>query len=186
MKSAWSTPCLEHPFVSRHHAQLALDPAGSFRLRDTGSRNGTLANGLLLKGTEVVHPGTLVITIGPYTLTALSEALPEDATVSVQVDPPVKPRRVTVDRDLRLVRVDGRVVIPKLSVLEYRLLEILDTAAPAAVASQVIGDHVWGEGQWDAYMLHNLLGRLRKKLAEGTGTSEELLVSIPGFGYRLG
>jgi DNA-binding winged helix-turn-helix (wHTH) protein len=51
------------------------------------------------------------------------------------------------------------------------------------VPNQELADSIWGEGQWDVYMLHNLVRRVRRKIAEVT--EDEVIVTVPGAGYRL-
>jgi DNA-binding response OmpR family regulator len=66
---------------------------------------------------------------------------------------------------------------------EFALLERLARAAPNVVPNQDLADSIWGEGQWDVYMLHNLVRRVRRKIGEVT--ADEVLVTVPGAGYRL-
>ena len=64
-------------------------------------------------------------------------------------------------------------------------LDTLESAAPNLVESRALGDSVWEPGQWDAYMLHNLIRRVRRKMEESLGDSPDLIVTVPGVGYRL-
>jgi ABC-type multidrug transport system ATPase subunit/pSer/pThr/pTyr-binding forkhead associated (FHA) protein len=57
---------LDHPTVSRLHAEVRLSPAGPL-LRDLGSSNGTFLNGALITGPHPLAPRD-VVQIGPYKL----------------------------------------------------------------------------------------------------------------------
>lgn len=175
---------LYHPMVSRRHALLSLDGSGRFHLRDLNSKNGTIVNGQLVQGGEIAQAGALSILVGPFALTALRRGLPDDETVPAGLL--AATRRIVLDRGLRQVRRDGRALSTVLGDLEYRLVNVLDAAAPNVVPRDTLADEIWGEGQWDVYMLHNLIRRVRKKLQEGTGEEQEFIVTVPGHGYRLG
>lgn len=78
---------LEHPLVSRHHADLQVDPQGLV-ITDLGSANGTLigADRLLPNQPRVIAPG-VAVHIGPFTLIFQSAAL----TPELPEPPPVTP-----------------------------------------------------------------------------------------------
>ena len=57
---------LDHPTVSRLHAEVRLTTAGPL-LRDLGSSNGTFLNGALISGARPLSPRD-VVQIGPYKL----------------------------------------------------------------------------------------------------------------------
>jgi serine phosphatase RsbU (regulator of sigma subunit) len=64
---------LESTAVSRQHAEIARDPAsGRWRLRDLGSRNGTLVNGLAVRD-HLLAPGD-IIRIGSFDLALIDPA----------------------------------------------------------------------------------------------------------------
>jgi DNA-binding response OmpR family regulator len=56
---------------------------------------------------------------------------------------------------------------------------------PNLVTNTALGDRLWGKGQWDTYMLHNLVRRVRRKLEEANLNGDELILTVPGVGYRL-
>ncbi len=68
---------LDHQLVSRHHADLQVDPQGLV-ITDLGSANGTLVGGdrLLPNQPRVIAPG-VAVHIGPFTLIFQSAAQPE-------------------------------------------------------------------------------------------------------------
>jgi DNA-binding response OmpR family regulator len=52
------------------------------------------------------------------------------------------------------------------------------------VPNQTISDAVWAR-PLDTYMLHNLVRRVRRKLEAKNLPADELIVSVPGGGYRV-
>jgi predicted component of type VI protein secretion system len=174
--------CLAHPLVSRQHAEVERLDDGRFAVRDLGSRNGTLVGSTMLHAGEVAMESEVVFQVGPYLITA-SRGGPEEDTITVE--PPLSPRRASLDRGIRTLNVDGQPVIPKVAGLEYRLLSALDAGAPNLVHNGPLGDAIWGEGQWDTYMLHNLVRRVRRKLEERELDADAILVTVPGVGYRF-
>lgn len=58
---------LDHPAVSRQHAEIIRQPDGSFIIRDLRSTNGTFVDGQRVVGSRPLARGS-VIQIGPYRL----------------------------------------------------------------------------------------------------------------------
>jgi pSer/pThr/pTyr-binding forkhead associated (FHA) protein len=173
---------LLHPLVSRNHAELSLQD-GNLVIRDLGSRNGTVVNDELVRDDVRYARGQAVLQIGPYVLRVADATLLADETFATPVSG--TSGRVVLDRDLRRLLVDGRVAVEGLTGLEFRLMDLLASSGRRLVSNQQIGDTLWGEGYWDAYMLHNLVHRVRRKLEQKGFPAEELIVSVPGSGYRV-
>jgi pSer/pThr/pTyr-binding forkhead associated (FHA) protein len=174
---------LVHPLVSRRHAELTLQDDGSFLVRDLGSRNGTVVNDEVLLQHERSVSAPAVVQVGPYLLRLTPSSLIADETLMVPRERRSGPR-VTLDRGLHVLQVDGKAVIEGLTGLEYRLIDVLTAADRRLVPNQQLGDALWGEGLWDAYMLHNLVRRVRRKLEDKGLPADELIASVPGGGYR--
>lgn len=175
-----NTVLLAHPMVSRHHARIeAAD--GGFVVEDLGSRNGTIVNGSTIAGRTAV-PDPATISIGPFVMGVSREGSDETWT-AVGSGKSFAPRTM-LDRATRQLHIDGALVLDTLSANEYALLDLLALRAPAVVERATVGDTVWGEGQWDVYMLHNLVSRIRKRIAQ-RGAWDEVIVTVPGIGYRL-
>ncbi len=174
---------LHYPTISRPHAEIESMTAGEFVVRDLNSRNGTIVNGSLIRGSEVVVNGRTTLQIGPYMLALLPGGDPDETLTATKhrADAP----RLKLDRGLRALTFGDAVVIERLSPLEYRFLDYLDSNAPNVVENSNLGDRLWGAGQWDVYMLHNLVRRFRRKLEEKEIDPEAHLVTVPGVGYRL-
>lgn len=175
---------LNNPLVSRKHVEILPQDDGRFAIRDLGSLNGTSVDGQTIRNDAVVVDGQAQLQLGPYMI-VVSRALGAD-TDTVMVPIHMRPARVSLDRGKRAALVDGQVVIESLAPLEYKVLDMLAAAAPSLVESRKLGDSVWEPGQWDAYMMHNLIRRLRRKLEAGVEDASELIITVQGAGYRLG
>lgn len=174
---------LQHPLVSRRHLEIERGDDGGIVLRDLGSKNGTLVQDQLLTGSFVVTSEPATLQVGPYMLSVSSEAPRGDLTMTQAATR--EQAVVQLDHNLHAVSVGGDRLEQRFSPQEFRLLEVLERAAPRAVRSEVIGDAVWGEGQWDTYMLHNLVRRVRRRFDGCSLPPEELIVTVPGVGYLL-
>lgn len=174
---------LSHPLVSRRHVELSLRDDGTFEVRDLASRNGTIVNDQPLRDEAAVVDGEARIQVGPYILVASPPASTISETLAF--DAPRLSRRTSLDKGSHSLAVDGKVVVERLTGLEYGLMEALTEASPNLLANTGLGDRLWGQGQWDTYMLHNLVRRVRRKLEEAGLNGEELIVTVPGVGYRL-
>lgn len=173
---------LADPFVSRQHIRITAELDG-FHVADLGSLNGSIVRGTKVDAAGMRLSWNDTITIGPY---VLSFEAPDKATA------PAGPKwatgsgllRVRLDRGRRELLVLGRPVLETLSQHELTLLDLLDNETHAVVSRSAIGDALWGEGQWDVYMLHNVISRLRRRLT-AAGVTEEMIITAPGQGYRL-
>lgn len=174
---------LTHPLVSRHHAELACTGKRRFLIRDLASRNGTTVNGHLLRDAATTLTGDVSVQVGPYLLLLAPPATDESDTVLFDTRSVVT--RLALDRGVHALILDGNVIVERLSGLEYRLLDALEAAAPNLVENKALGNAVWEAGQWDSYMLHNLVRRVRRKMEQSGVNTEDLIVSAPGVGYRL-
>jgi hypothetical protein len=174
---------LSHPLVSRRHVELSLLDDGNFEVRDLGSRNGTLVNDKPLSGAAAHVRGETRLQVGPYVLVAS----PPSTTISetLAFDAPRLSPRASLDKGAHSLSIDGNVVIERLTGLEFALVDALAASSPDLLPNTSLGDRLWGKGQWDTYMLHNLVRRVRRKLEESGYNGEELIVTVAGVGYRL-
>jgi pSer/pThr/pTyr-binding forkhead associated (FHA) protein len=171
---------LVDPVVSRLHAEIAVDGQG-WRVTDLGSSNGTRVDGVLVVDGSLAAGEGSTIAIGPF---LLSFRDPLGTTVHEALPLPVS-RTARLDRAARRLLIEGGVVLDPLTAHEYAFLDALDGHSSGAVTREALADAVWGAGQWDDYMLYNLVSRLRRRIAD-LGVAEDVLVTVPGFGYRLG
>ena len=175
---------LVHPLVSRQHAKIAMSDDESFLVEDLGSSNGTVVNDHMVKGGSRRVEGEASLQIGPYLLRLSPGSVIEEDTSLTSINR-APGGRVALDSGLRVLLVDGQPAVEGLTGLEYRLMEALTAAQPRLVPNQTLGDAVWGSGLWDTYMLHNLVRRVRRKLEAKNLPADELIVSVPGGGYRV-
>ena len=175
---------LVHPMVSRRHAEITFEESGCFLVSDLGSSNGTVINDELLQDASKRVEGRVVVQIGPYILRLSTNADVEAETfMADQRQQPLN--RVSLDRSQRVLIVDGKIAVERLTGLEFKLLEVLTDAESKLVENQALGDAVWGAGLWDTYMLHNLVRRVRRKLEEKNLEADEIIIGVPRAGYRV-
>lgn len=111
---------LDHPTVSRLHAEVRTTPAGA-TLRDLGSSNGTFVNGQLLAGTHPLVAGD-VVQIGPYKLvydqTGFAQYAPDG---NYRIDALRLSRRVTIGGGLGRLRGEAtkRTILSDVSLSVY-------------------------------------------------------------------
>jgi DNA-binding response OmpR family regulator len=93
--------------------------------------------------------------------------------------------RLSIDRDMRLVRMDGQIV--RLSTTEYRLLEYLVNNVNKAVRLQelvAITHDLEADAEEAGTLIRPLIRTVRRKLGYGAGMPS-CIESIRGYGYRL-
>lgn len=93
--------------------------------------------------------------------------------------PAVRTGGLEIDMGLRVVRVHDEPVI--LSPKEYDLLTALGLRLGEPVPHGALLKEVWGSERTDVQYLRVYIGQLRSRL----GDAGALIVSEPGFGYRL-
>lgn len=174
---------LAHPLVSRRHAEVEPISETEFTIRDLESRNATYVDGSALRGSSKTIGLEAVIQIGPYVLD-LRRPSNDDDTLLVR--PGDLSAHLKVDHDLRRILIDGHPADVRISQIEFQLLHQLESSFPRTLDSESLGNHLWGESQWDAYMLHNVISRLRRKLDGAGHDGAAMVVTVAGLGYRLG
>lgn len=98
-------------------------------------------------------------------------------------EPPEVPPRLKFEFDRRRALVDGKPV--KLSKNETAFLRKLHAAEGAPVDHRDLFVAVWGEGaEYDSQYVRVLAAQVRQKLGDDADRPE-LLVTVPGLGYRL-
>jgi len=99
---------------------------------------------------------------------------------------------LTLDPNRREIRV-GRGNVVSLTPLEARLLDYFMLNAGQVLTAEAIIDHVWGAEGGDRDMLRQLVRRLRGKMAQSAGLSDQdaetvhsaYIETVPGLGYGL-
>jgi hypothetical protein len=168
--------------VSRQHARIAVT-AETVTVEDLGSKNATLVDGVRAVGPVALSDGQK-LELGDVVLEFQVDA--PTVTVAAGRGGPAATRSdvLHVDRSRAAVRIRGAEV--ELPPKEYAALTLLFERAGQVVSKEDLALHVWPEYQGDVsdYNIHQVVSRLRKAI-EADATRPRLLITRPGFGYRL-
>src|SRR5689334_12328607 len=144
---------LDHGMVSRHHAEFTNDTArGQIRLKDLGSRNGTLVNGAAI-AEHVLEPGE-VVTIGPFRLSVQGMNFDRSRRARILAD--TSGTRFSRITDHHAPRVDAA-LLTTLSEFSQALLIEPDTAARERLLCQLLVNERF-RGRWAAVVRSPLAG----------------------------
>jgi len=168
---------LDYPYISRKHATIERTRQ-DYVLEDLGSTNGVEINGRRVSGMQVLAIGDQ-IQIGEVTITFQDEDRPVDTTVVFRTAPEDSPIRS--DSSTWEVWINGELCAAKLSLQEFELLSLLSSRYGKVCTRDEIGIAIWGKNRFDYNMLHRLVHRLKQKLA----AYGEVVVSVPGRGYKV-
>ncbi|MFN2224595.1 MAG: FHA domain-containing protein [Candidatus Promineifilaceae bacterium] len=167
--------------VSRYHAKITSDQ-GKYILHDLGSKNGTHLNGARVIGSTQLKDGDEI----QIALRVKLLFIGTDATIPLTVEEPRPVGNLTLDKAQRAVKIQGKELLPPLSLAQFRLLEALYDADGAVVDRDAIVDVVWpgtdGIGVTEQ-AIDALVRRLRDRLAEID--DYDYVVTIRGHGFRL-
>jgi len=167
--------------VSRYHAKITNEH-GRYVLHDLGSKNGTHLNGTRVQGSTQLKDGDEI----QIALRVKLLFIGTDATIPLTVEEPTSQGNLTLDKAQRAVKIQGKELIPPLSLAQFRLLEALFDAKGAVVDRDAIVDVVWpgtdGIGVTEQ-AIDALVRRLRDRLAEID--DYDYVVTIRGHGFRL-
>lgn len=169
---------LESSFVSRKHARVVRQDSG-YAVIDEGSTNGTTVNGERIAGTRMLAEGDS-IGIADITLDFVTHALGETTRTPLMGGrrrPPIE-----CDSGSWAVWVGGEKLEERLSVQEFEFLSSLARKAGGVCTRDELGRAIWGEGNFDHNMLHQLVHRVRGKLR---AQHRAFIESVPGVGYRI-
>jgi len=118
----------------------------------------------------------------PRTLLARVKALLRRA--GMEASSPVSAGRLTLDVEEHTLQIGTRPAI-RLTKLELRLLQLLLANTGHTVSSDRLLLQVWGHrGAGDRQLLKQLVHRVRQKI-ERDPASPEILLTVPGAGYRI-
>jgi hypothetical protein len=173
-RSPTSDVLIEDPYVSREHCTLELTPEG-VRVDATGSMNRIHARGEEMERIVLAVEGSFIVGQTTVHLRPISRA----ADVTLRMGR--RPSALTLRRSTReLLDAEGA-PIAQLSVSEAAVLETIAGRFPDAAPHDAIAVAVWGESDYDRYLIHRLVQRLRERM----GASGELVENVRGAGYRL-
>ncbi len=171
---------LDNRLVSRHHAEIVWQD-GDYFIRDLSSKNGTHVNGQPLTHEKRLQDGDEVQVALRFKLAFASE----DATTDLAWE--TAARGIELNPDSRAVTLNGRLVDPPLSSMQFRLLHRLWQAGGGVVTRDEIKRAVWPEdvpAGISRQSIDALMRRLRETLALNDPDTE-YIVTVRGHGYRL-
>lgn len=94
----------------------------------------------------------------------------------------VRSGSLEIDLSTCIAKLKGRPV--KLTIMEFKLLQILAKHAGHAVSHQHLIEKIWGSTQADMYYLRTLVYKVRRKIEEDS-SSPRIVIGNRGIGYRL-
>ena len=171
---------LEGRHVSRLHAKVVPTRQGH-RIVDLNSTNGVRKAGVRGSAWDLRFGDE--VELGDYRLAYVVSGDDPDRTIPDESSSPEEPQ-LRLDERSRQVWLGGRLLARPLSRLEFQLLGYLYSRPGRVSSREELGIAIWGEGQFEDVMVHQLVHRLREKLGDGPGHSR-YLTNLPGQGYRL-
>lgn len=173
--------------VSRFHARITPSFNGVL-LEDLGSKNGTFCNGKLLDEPAILMDGDLV----QVSLAQHFVFLNSDATVPLEFQPlpekaDIQKRMLYLDIRSRRVWLNGKELVPPLSVPQFRLLQLLYEQQGEVIERQDLINYIWGEEEAvgvSEQAFDALVRRLRDRLAL-INSSHGFIITVRGHGLRL-
>ena len=173
--------------VSRKHARIFISPDGP-ALEDLNSKNGTFHNGKPVASITNLEDGDVI----QIALAQEFVFLGQDATV------PLAPgdfessvisyfRRIRLEKDSQRTWILNREMDPPLSLLQFKLLDLLLDSTGRIISRSEVINSVWGSqesiGVTDQ-ALDALVRRLRERISEIDGQFN-YIITVRGQGYRL-
>lgn len=173
--------------VSRKHALLTNEGSKAY-IEDLNSKNGSYHNGVPVVGRLELEDGDLVQIALAQEFVFLSQdaTVPLDASdfegTSLSFSPQLR-----LDLDSRRVWIGRKEIIPPLSSLQFKLLQILVDQEEKVINRSQIINLVWEEhssaGVTDQ-ALDALIRRLRDRLSS-TYPGHDYIVTVRGQGFRF-
>lgn len=166
--------------VSRFHARITPTAEGIV-LEDLESKNGTHCNGNQVASQVKLQDGDVV----QIALAQQFLFLTSDATVPLTESGEL-PGRLRLETRSRQVWVDGQLIDPPLSALQFHVLYVLYEKQGQVLSRQQLITEAWGEeaiGVSDQ-ALDALLRRLRERIA-AIDPAHPYIITMRGHGIRL-
>ena len=179
--------------VSRHHAIVFLSN-GEFFVRDLSSKNGTLLNGEQVLADRPIRTGDrLKIASAEFTFSiSQPEDLTESASTITHAYPKVERANVPpleLDFEAVQVKINGRLLNPPLSPLEWKLLALLYQQQGKVCSRDLIFEKLYNAPDMSDIpldtALETLVSRLRKRLDMVDPNRLPYIRAVRGMGYRL-
>ena len=174
-------------FASRKHAELHyIDNA--YRLHDLESKNGVFVNGRRLApgGTAWLEDGDVV----QFASTRFRFHDPS-ATITAPFLEALPEAGIRVDSATRQVYIDGKALVPPLSVKQFDLLLYLYQNRGRVVSKDELATHIWADVGGDVFdaSIDRMVSRVRNRIEPGPAGGGEpqsrFIVTVRGYGYQL-
>ncbi len=164
--------------VSRFHARITRQ-GKNFVLEDLGSKNGTFVNGIPVLTPHTLRDGDEIAIAFAFKFLFVDAG--STAPITAENELPIK-----LDRTSRKVWVKGRELIPPLSPLQFRLLELLYDSSGRVVTREEIVQTLWPEARGGVtdQAIDALIHRLRERLAS-VDPETKFIETVRGHGFRL-
>jgi len=175
---------IDHRLASRRHARLEYD-GGVYTVRDLESTNGTFVNGTRIEGSVVLHNQDRVWIADTEIIFNDPEAtqkgpLPAEILSRLQA----AEDGIRLDNRAKEVYIQGKKLIPPLTVKEFQLLDLLYRNRGQVISKDDIAKNVWDYEVYDYNAIDALVYRLRQRIEDDPG-NPRYLVTVRGFGYKL-
>jgi len=167
-------------WVSRYHAQVHRDQ-GRYLVVDQDSKNGTLLNGKRIAGPTPLSDGDQLQVTPLVKLTFVDYG----STAPLPGEP--RPSGLTLDRDKRQVWLQGRLLTPPLSYVQFALLALLHHQPGRVYSRDEIIAALWPQDSADGISdeaIDALVRRIRLRLRE-LDPGRDYLVTVRGYGFKL-
>ncbi len=178
--------------TSRYHA-LILFSEGVYIVRDLDSKNGVRVNGLPIQGQQPLYNGD-ELAFGDVRFTFKTPEAAEMETVTFE-EPPLNPAglgpssRLQLDLPAMQVILDGEILHPPLSLLEWKLLVLLYQNRGKVCHRDTIVEELYHPLEPDDIpynsAIETLVSRLRRRLGLHYPDQLPYIKAIRGVGYRL-
>jgi len=173
-----------HRQVSRFHARLTPSEQGIF-LEDLASKNGTYCNGKMVIEPIFLQDGDSfqIALIQNFVYLSSDSTMPMDYN---RLSPAGQLGRLVLDERSRRVWIGALEVVPPLSVLQFRLLQVLYQSTGQVIDREKLVREIWGEEAEGVseQALDALVRRLRERLAS-VDSQHEYLITVRGHGLRF-
>jgi len=173
-RSRQSDIVLDDMYVSREHCVIELDGEG-VRVDASKAVNRVMVDGELVDSASFSAAGAF--TIGETTIALLTTDDDDEATRLLERPASVlRYRRSTRE----LLAADGTLVA-QFSAQEGAAFGAIVAAYPDAASTARISTAVWGEPDYESYLIHRLVQRIRRRIGEHADQVE----NVRGAGYRI-
>lgn len=167
--------------ISRLHVRIQRMAEG-FVVEDLRSKNGTHLNGKPIEGSHPLHDGDEI----QIALAVKMRFVGSEATVPLDTEGLVQ-GGIRLDVNTRDVSIRGQVLDPPLSLLQFRLLELLYERKGGVCTRDEVIRAVWPEEESEGVSeqaIDAVVRRLRDRLAE-LDSDHQYVVTVRGHGFRL-